>query len=54
MQGGLQALAGPRQVYEVMDTGIRADRCRVVQAWNLSIEKVVQTPWGDVLRGEIP
>ena len=46
----MQALAGLRQVYEVMDAGIRVDRCKVVLAWNLSIEKVVQTLWNWVLR----
>ena len=51
MQGGLQASAGLRQVYEVIDVGIRVDGGKVVQAWNLSIEKVIQTPLNGVLRG---
>ena len=44
MQGGLQALAGLGQVYEVINIGIRVDRHKAVQAWNLSIEKVIQPP----------
>ena len=50
MQGGLQALAELEQVYEMTDTGIYADGCKVVRAWNLSIEKVVQTSLNDALR----
>ena len=45
---------GLRQVYEMMDTGIRVDRCKAVIAWNLSIEKVVQTPSDEALRGVSP
>ena len=45
-------MAGLGPVYEVTDTGIRMDRRKVVPAWNLSIEKVVQTPLNGALRGE--
>ena len=50
MQGGLQALAGVGQVYEVIDAGIQEGSRRVVPAWNLSIEKVVQASSNEVLR----